>query len=146
MKTLARLAVSILLAPALLLAQTSTGQSTTGSQTSTKPAYAQPDSGAQSAPAAGSAQAGQTQAAAEPAKPKVPVAYPPMSDKAKARARQLYDYFAHGQASLLYSSFSPGLKKQSAETKIAAISKQITEKFGTPTQTLSENFMPGLGK
>ena len=68
-----------------------------------------------------------------------------MSDKAKARARQLYDYFAHGQASLLYSSFSPGLKKQSAETKIAAISKQITEKFGTPTQTLSENFMPGLG-
>jgi hypothetical protein len=68
-----------------------------------------------------------------------------MSDKAKQRARQLYEYFAHGQTSLLYSAFTPGMKKQSTEAKIATISKQITEKFGTPTQTLSENYIPGLG-
>ncbi len=145
MKTLARLAVLILLAPALLLAQTSTGQTPTGSQTNTKPAYAQPEStGAQAAPAAGSTAAGQAPAAA-PAKPKVVLAYPPLSDKAKARARQLYEYFAHGQTPLLYAAFTPNMKKQSPESKIATISKQVTEKFGTPTQTLSENYMPGLG-
>jgi hypothetical protein len=83
--------------------------------------------------------------AAAPAKPKVPAAYPTMSDKAKQRARQLYEYFAHGQAPLLYASFSPAMKKQSAEAKISGISKQISDKFGTPTQTLSETFMPGLG-
>jgi hypothetical protein len=143
-KTFARLAVLILLAPALLLAQTATSPTTSGSQTTTKPAYAQPDAaGAQeSAPAATSAQAGQE---AAPAKPKVPQAYPPLSEKAKARARQIYEYFAHGQTPLLYAAFTPNMKKQSPESKIAAISKQVTEKFGTPTQTLSENFMPGLG-
>lgn len=149
MKTLARLAVLILLAPALLLAQTSTGQTTTGTQANTKPAYAQPEtSGAQqSAPAetAGSPHAGQEAAAAAPAAPKVPLPYPVMSDKAKQRARQLYEYFAHGQASLLYASFTPGMKKQSPETKIAAIAKQMEEKLGSPTQTLAENFVPGFG-
>lgn len=146
MKALARLAVLILLAPALLLAQTATSP-TTGSQAGTKPAYAQPDSGAQdAAPAASAAQGMQSGAqAAAPAKPKVPAAYPIMSDKAKQRARQLYEYFAHGQSSLLYASFTPGMKKQSAETKISAISKQVTEKLGNPTQTVSENFLPGLG-
>ena len=145
MKALARLAVLILLAPALLLAQTSPGQTTTGSQTNTKPAYAQSDSsGAQTAPAP---QAGEKPAApaAEPVKPKAPAAYPPMSDKAKARARQLYEYFAHGQSSLFYASFTPAMKKQSPETKISGISKQVTEKLGTPTQLLSENFIPGIG-
>jgi hypothetical protein len=68
-----------------------------------------------------------------------------MSEKAKQRARQLYEYFAHGQASLLYASFTPDMKKQSPETKITAISKQVSEKLGTPTQTLSETFLPGLG-
>ncbi|MFZ0704910.1 MAG: M23 family metallopeptidase [Candidatus Korobacteraceae bacterium] len=145
MKTLARLAVLILLAPALLLAQTSTGQATTGTQANTKPAYAQPDASGtqQSAPAATPSS---TQApAAAPATPKVPLAYPVMSDKAKQRARQLYDYFAHGQASLLYASFTPGMKKQSSEAKLSAISKQMVEKLGSPTQTLAENFVPGFG-
>ena len=131
MKSLARLAVLILLAPALLLAQTSTGQTTTGSPTNAKPAYEQ---------------AGQNDAqAAAPAKPKVPLAYPPLSEKAKERARQLYEYFAHGQTQLLYASFTPNMKKQSPETKISGIYKQVTEKLGTPTQTLSENFLPGFG-
>lgn len=148
MKPLARLAVLILLAPALLLAQTSTGQTTTGSQANAKPSYAQTDTaGAQEpTPAANSAQTGEKQAQpSEPAKPKVPAAYPMMSDKAKARAKQLYEYFAHGQNSLLYSSFTPAMKKQSAESKIATISKQMNEKLGAPTQVLSESFMPGLG-
>lgn len=146
MKLLARLAVLILLTPALLLAQTATGQAPAGSQANTKPAYAQTDSGAQqSAPAAASAQAAENQAQAAPAKPKVPAAYPMMSDKAKTRARQLYEYLTHGQASLFYSSFTPGMQKRTTEAKISAMSKQVTEKLGTPTQTLSENFLPGLG-
>lgn len=146
MKALARLAVLILTAPALLLAQTSAGQTTTGSQANTKPAYAQADSAGaqQSAPAASTAQAGQTQQAA-PAKPKVPAAYPMLSDKAKQRARQIYEYLAHDQASLFYSSFTPGMQKRTTEAKISAMAKQLTEKLGTPTQTLSENFLPGLG-
>jgi hypothetical protein len=146
-KTLARLAVLILLAPALLLAQTSTGQTTTGSQANTKPAYAQADSGAQeSTPAANSSETEpKKDEAATPVKPQVPAAYPMMSDKAKERARQLYEYFARDQASQLYASFAPAMKKQSSETKISTISKQVTEKLGAPTQTLSENFLPGLG-
>jgi hypothetical protein len=80
-----------------------------------------------------------------PIKPKVPAAYPVMSDKAKQRARQLYEYLAHDQASLLYAAFTPNMKQQSPEAKISAISKQMTEKLGTPTQTLSENFLPGMG-
>jgi len=68
-----------------------------------------------------------------------------MSEKAKARARQLYEYFAHGQTSLLYASFTPDMKKQSPETKLSTISKQVSEKLGTPTRTLSESFLPGLG-
>ncbi len=68
-----------------------------------------------------------------------------MSDKAKQRARQLYEYFAHGQVSLLYASFAPEMKKQSPESKITAISKQVSEKLGTPTRTLSDSFLPGLG-
>lgn len=137
----------MLLTPALLPAQTSTGQSTTSSQANTKPAYAQTDNpGAQeSTPAASSSQAGQQGVQAAPAKPKVPAAYPVMSDKAKARARQLYEYLANDQASLLYASFTPDMKKQSPETKISAIAKQMTEKLGTPTRTLGETFLPGLG-
>jgi hypothetical protein len=134
--------------PALLLAQTSTGQSTTGSQANTKPAYAQTDTAGaqQSAPAASSTQPGQAEApAAAPAKPKVPAAYPVMSEKAKQRARQLYEYLAHNQPALLYAAFTPDMKKQSPEVKISAISKQMNEKLGIPTQTLDENFLPGVG-
>lgn len=147
MKPFARLAVLILMSSALLLAQTSTGQPTKGSQANTKPAYAQSDAGAQqSAPAASSPQAAQKEApAAAPVMPKVPAAYPMMSEKAKARARQLYDYFARNQTSQLYAAFTPAMKKQSAESKISTISKQMAEKVGSPTQVLSENFMPGLG-
>jgi murein DD-endopeptidase MepM/ murein hydrolase activator NlpD len=68
-----------------------------------------------------------------------------MSEKAKARARQLYEYFAHGQTSQLYASFTPAMKKQSPETKMSAVAKQVSEKLGAPTQVLSENFLPGLG-
>ncbi len=148
MKTFARLAVLILLAPALLLAQTSTGQSTAGSKTNdNKPAYAQtaPDGQDSAAPAAAPQAADKTAATAEPAKPNVPFPYPIMSDKTKQRARQLYEYFAHGQDGLLYASFTPGMKKQTTESKISTISKQVSEKLGTPGETLSESFLPGLG-
>jgi murein DD-endopeptidase MepM/ murein hydrolase activator NlpD len=131
------------LAPALLLAQTSTGQAATESKPSdSKPAYAQSTGAAsQETPQADdkAAQAG------APAKPMAPLAYPVLSDKAKARARQIYEYFVRGQAAQLYSSFSPDMKKQSSEAKLSAISKQMSEKLGSPEQTLSENFLPGLG-
>jgi len=147
-KAFARLAVLILLAPALLLAQTSTGQSTAGSKTNdNKPAYAQTPTDAQdsAAPAAAAPAADNAAANAAPAKPNVPLAYPIMSDKSKQRARQLYEYFVHGQDGLLYASFTPGMKKQATEAKISTISKQVTEKLGTPGETLSESFLPGLG-
>ncbi len=143
MKAFARLAVLILLAPALL-AQTSTGQTTAGSKpTNTKPADAQTDSsGAQGSPAS-SPQAGQKQPA-QATMPKAPPAYPVMSAKAKERARQLYEYFARGQATQLYASFTPEMRKQTPEAKIGTISKQVAEKLGSPGEVLSENFLPSL--
>ena len=143
MKAFARLAVLILLAPALLLAQTSTGQAATESKANdNKPAYAQPTgSAAQQSPQADD----NTAQTAAPAKPIVPMAYPVLSDKAKARARQLYEYFVRGQAGPLYASFTPDMKKQSSEAKLSTIFKQVSEKLGSPEQMLSENFLPGLG-
>jgi murein DD-endopeptidase MepM/ murein hydrolase activator NlpD len=149
-KTFARLAVLILLSPALLLAQTSTGQATTGSKAGdTKPSYAQtaPADGQESATTPGSPQAGQKPAAttSETAKPSVPLAYPVMSAKAKDRARQVYEYFARGESAQFYASFTPDMKKQSQEGKISTMSKQVTEKLGTPGEVLSENFLPSPG-
>ena len=151
MNVLARLAVFILLGPALLLAQTSTGQDTAGSKASdAKPAYAQTDSaGAQDSTAptdshAGEMRAPQAAPTSEPAKPKAPLAYPVMSIKSKERARQLYQYFVHGESAQLYASFTPEMKKQSPESKINTIYKQVAEKLGTPGETLSETFLPNL--
>ena len=147
MKAFARLAVPILMTPALLLAQTPTN-STAGSQaTDKKPAYTQTASPGAQDSAASAATPQNTPPAAqatETAKPRVPGPYPVMSDKAKQRARQLYEYFARGESGQFYSAFAPEMKKQSPEAKIVTISKQVTERLGTPGQTLSESFLPGL--
>ncbi len=139
MKVLGRLAVSILLFPALLLAQTSTGQSATAPKANaTKPAYEQP-----ATPTTESAAT--PQRAETPKKPPAaPLPYPIMSEKAKERARQLYDYFSRGETGLLYAAFTPEMKKDSPESKLATMSKQVTEKLGTPGQVLSETFLPNL--
>ncbi len=138
MKVLGRLAVSILLFPALLLAQTSTGQSATAPKANeTKPASEQPATSA--APSAAAPQKAET-----PKPAAAPLPYPIMSEKAKERARQLYDYFSRGETGLLYAAFTPEMKKDSPESKLATMSKQVTEKLGTPGQVLSETFLPNL--
>ncbi len=148
MKVLGKLAVFILLTPALLLAQTSTGQSATAPKANDTKAAA-----AQSAPSAaqnaGSETTGQKEPAAAQAAPapktSAPLPYPILSEKSKERARQLYDYFARGEMGPFYAAFAPEMKKQQPEAKLVAMSKQVTEKLGSPQQVLSENFLPNLG-
>jgi len=146
-KAFARLAVLILWTPALLLAQTPINQAAAPQATANQPAQAQAaPSGTQNAVApaapADSAQETPKAEAGETPKPRVPGPYPVLSDKAKQRARELYEYFAHGQSGQLYAAFTPAMKKQSPESKIAAISKEVTARLGTPGDTLSENYLP----
>ena len=144
MKALARLAVLVLITPALL-AQTPTTQPVAPQTSDKKPANAQGES---TTPQTATVPADGAQTAAqgtEPAKPRVPGPYPVLSEKAKQRARQLYGYFASGQTGQLYAAFAPALKKQSPESKISTISKQVTATFGSPTDTLSESFLPSMG-
>lgn len=150
MKAFVRLAVLLLWVPALLLAQTPTTPNAAAQATDNKPSASQPAAGTanpvQPANAAAPASAAKTTpASTEAAKPRMPGPYPVLSDKAKQRAREIYEYFAHGQTGLLYSSFAPEMKKQSPEAKVATISKQVTQRFGTPGDTLGENFLPGMG-
>jgi murein DD-endopeptidase MepM/ murein hydrolase activator NlpD len=142
-KAFVRLAILILWTPALLLAQTPATQSPAQQTTDKKPAYAQAaPAGAQNQ--ATSASDTQTSAQPEAAKPRVPGPYPVMSDKAKQRAHELYEYFARGQSGQLYAAFSPDMKKQSPESKIVTISKQITTAVGSPGDVLSESYLPSL--
>jgi hypothetical protein len=140
-KSFVRLAILTLFTPALLLvAQTPASQTPAPQASPDKPASAQAPTTGGKEPAAPAAQTGGQ--STEPAKPRVPGQYPVMGDKAKQRARELYDYFTRGQGGLLYTSFSPELKKQYPEANITTISKQLTAKFGSPTNTLSESFLP----
>ena len=149
MKAFVTLAVFILSVPALLLAQTPTGPSTSAPKTNdAKPAYATPaEPGAQqSTTPAGSPQSATKSAAqaTEPAKPKAPAAYPVMSAKAKDRARQLSEQFIHGETGVVFAAFTPDMKKQSGEEKLATMLKQMNTAVGTPGDMLAENFLPGL--
>jgi len=135
-KVLARLAVFIVLTPALLLAQTSTGQSATTPKANA--ASAQPASSTAQAPPAPAAQT------AEAPRPAAPMPYPIMSTRAKDRARQLYEYLIRGEGGPLYASFAPEMKKQYPEAKIAGLSKQVNEKLGTQGQVLSETYLPSM--
>jgi len=145
-KAFARLAVLILWIPAMLLAQTPTNQAAAPQANAGKPAYAQsaPSDTPDSSAPANSAQAAPKAEAGETAKPRVPGPYPVLSDRAKQRARELYEFFAHSQPGPLYAAFTPEMKKQSPESKITTISKEVTARFGTPGDTLSEAFLPSL--
>lgn len=143
MKAVARLAVILLMSPALLLAQTATGQTTTQAKPGdSKPASAQPAASTAAAPAGQAAPAKSATAAKAAAKPTVP--YPIMSEASKQRARQLYDYFVHAQIQPFYASFAPEMKKNQPEAKIVNMSKQMTTELGSPGQTVGENFTPDL--
>ena len=152
MKRGSKLVFATLIVPALLLAQTqSNGQPAQSQPNDNKPAYAQPAdaSGPDAKTSAATPQvadkpATSPAAAAEKPKPKAPVPYPIMSTAAKNRARQLYDYFLHGQHAQLYASYSPGMRNSSTQARLTTVSKQVTAKLGTPGELLSENFLPSL--
>jgi murein DD-endopeptidase MepM/ murein hydrolase activator NlpD len=135
------------MSPALLLAQTATGQTTTQSKPDdSKPANTQAAGGNASAAATQSTQKSATAPAqtAEKAKPNPTVPYPIMSEAAKQRARQLYDYFAHAQFKPLYENFSPEMKKNLPEAKLTEASKQMGTQLGSPTETIAESFIPDM--
>jgi murein DD-endopeptidase MepM/ murein hydrolase activator NlpD len=149
-KSVAKLAIILLLSPGLLAAQAQSGQKPSNDQTE-KPAYEQPadtnvgDSNVTLTPAP--VQDKDKAAASEPsakAKPKAPAAYPIMSTAAKNRARQLYDYFARGQSAQLYAAFSSGMKKGSTEARLTTVSRQMNTKLGNPGETMGETYMPSL--
>ncbi len=147
MKVLARLAILILLTPAILLAQAPSSQKPAespandakqaGTQTAVPSAAAAPSA---------SSQSGEKSAdtATEKTRSRPPAQYAVMSTSAKERARQIYGYFAHDQFSELYSSFSPQMKKDQPEAKLVTISKQMSSKLGSPGQVIAENFTPDL--
>ena len=143
MKALVRLAVMVLISPALL-AQTATGQTTTQSKPGgSKPASTQAAGATASTPASQPANKS-TGASAQTSKPKEKVPYPIMSDAAKQRARQLCDYFIHSETSSFYGAFSPAFKKSVPESKVVAASKEMSTQLGTPGQTIAEGFTPDL--
>jgi len=67
-----------------------------------------------------------------------------MSSAAKARARVVFGYFDKGQANVLYTAFSPNMKKSSTPAKLTAFTKQMETQWGHEEKMLGENFAPSL--
>ena len=150
MKSVAKLAILLLLSPGLLAAQAQSGQKPSNAQPE-QPAYEQPadtnvgDSDVTFAPAPAQEKAAGSDTA-EKSKPAAPAPYPIMSTAAKNRARQLYELFMHGQSAQLYAAFSPRMKKSSSEARLTTVSRQMGAKLGTPGETLGETYMPSLSQ
>jgi hypothetical protein len=70
--------------------------------------------------------------------------YPVMSTTARSRAHQVFGYFESGQASQLFATFSPELKKANPSAKLAASAKEVANQMGREDKMLGENFAPDL--
>ena len=67
-----------------------------------------------------------------------------MSSAAKGRAQQIFQYFANGQSSQLYATFSPEMKKKAPAGAVTKMAKDLATQLGREQKLLGENFVPDL--